>query len=130
MNQALKSSIEIKRSSLSKCVDIIETRYSWMLIQKDMHRSSKNWGDNITSPCQKLSRNNENQKKEMEAYSHEKVSSLQGRPQGGGSSPPPETEKIVVEKWSYFPELQRNISKHSKSLLQSRGSNGVTISEK
>ena len=24
---------------------------------------------------------------------------------GGGKFPPPETEKIVVEKWCYFPEL-------------------------
>ena len=25
----------------------------------------------------------------------------------GGSFPPPETEKIVVEKWCYFPELYK-----------------------
>ena len=33
-----------------------------------------------------------------------------GRPQGGGEgggSFPPETEKIVVEKWCYFPELYK-----------------------
>ena len=30
------------------------------------------------------------------------------RPQGGGSlPPPPETEKIVVEKWCYFRELYK-----------------------
>ena len=31
----------------------------------------------------------------------------QGRSQGGkgGNSPPPETEKIVVEKWCYFRKL-------------------------
>ena len=33
----------------------------------------------------------------------------QGRPQGGGeaSHPHPETEKMVVEKWGYFPELYK-----------------------
>ena len=33
----------------------------------------------------------------------------QGRPQGGGGSPPPpaETEKLVGEKWCYFPELYK-----------------------
>ena len=31
---------------------------------------------------------------------------IQGRCQGGrGKSPPPETEKIVVEKWCYFRKL-------------------------
>ena len=30
---------------------------------------------------------------------------MQGRPQGG--APPPETEKIIVEKWCYFPELYK-----------------------
>ena len=32
-----------------------------------------------------------------------------GRPQGrrGGGNPPPETEKIVVKKWCYFPELYK-----------------------
>ena len=32
-----------------------------------------------------------------------------GRRRGGegGSFPPPETEKIVVEKWCYFPELYK-----------------------
>ena len=25
----------------------------------------------------------------------------------GGEIPPPETEKIVVEKWCYFPELYK-----------------------
>ena len=29
-------------------------------------------------------------------------------PAGGkGGNPPPETEKIVVEKWCYFPELYK-----------------------
>ena len=33
---------------------------------------------------------------------------MQGRPQrGGGSFPPPETEKIVVERLCYFPELYK-----------------------
>ena len=32
---------------------------------------------------------------------------IQGRPQGDGGAPPPETEKIVVEKWCYFPELYK-----------------------
>ena len=32
----------------------------------------------------------------------------QGRPQGEGEAPPPpETEKIVVEKWVYFPDLNK-----------------------
>ena len=26
---------------------------------------------------------------------------------GRGEAPPPETEKIVVEKWCYFPELYK-----------------------
>ena len=31
-----------------------------------------------------------------------------GSPRGGGElPPPPETEKIVVEKWCYFPELYK-----------------------
>ena len=29
------------------------------------------------------------------------------RGEGGGTSPLPETEKIVVEKWCYFPELYK-----------------------
>ena len=28
-------------------------------------------------------------------------------PAGGGEAPPPETDKIVVEKWCYFPELYK-----------------------
>ena len=33
---------------------------------------------------------------------------IHGRPQGGGElPPPPETEKIDVEKWCYFPELYK-----------------------
>ena len=36
----------------------------------------------------------------------------QGRPQGGGGKlPPPETEKIVAEKWCYFPELLYKMTK-------------------
>ena len=31
----------------------------------------------------------------------------QGRRQEGGGVHPPETEKIVVEKWCYFPELYK-----------------------
>ena len=31
----------------------------------------------------------------------------QGRPQGEGEASPPETERIVVEKWCYFPELYK-----------------------
>ena len=30
-----------------------------------------------------------------------------GAPAGGGRFPPPETGKIVVEKWCYFPELYK-----------------------
>ena len=30
-----------------------------------------------------------------------------GRPQGVEGEAPPQTEKIVVEKWCYFPELYK-----------------------
>ena len=46
---------------------------------------------------------------------------IQGRPQGG-ASPPPETEKIFVEKWCYFPELYK-----MTKVLEDRRKNGYSI---
>ena len=44
----------------------------------------------------------------MECWKREKLKYFirEGAPRGG-EAPPPETEKIVVEKWCYFPELYK-----------------------